>query len=169
MTGMTNVTKLASEPSGQEFLVFTLGDEEYGIDILKVQEIRGYDQVTRIANTPAFIKGVTNLRGVIVPIVDLRIKFSQVQVDVDYNDNTVVIVLNLGQRVVGIVVDGVSDVLSLTAEQIRPAPEFAVTLSTEYLTGLGALGDRMLILVNIEKLLNSEEMALLDSAASEVA
>lgn len=71
MTGMTNVTKLASEPSGQEFLVFTLGDEEYGIDILKVQEIRGYDQVTRIANTPAFIKGVTNLRGVIVPIVDL--------------------------------------------------------------------------------------------------
>lgn len=102
MTGMTNVTKLASEPSGQEFLVFTLGDEEYGIDILKVQEIRGYDQVTRIANTPAFIKGVTNLRGVIVPIVDLRIKFSQV--DVDYNDNTVVIVLNLGQRVVGIVV-----------------------------------------------------------------
>lgn len=104
MTGMTNVTKLASEPSGQEFLVFTLGDEEYGIDILKVQEIRGYDQVTRIANTPAFIKGVTNLRGVIVPIVDLRIKFSQV--DVDYNDNTVVIVLNLGQRVVGIVVDG---------------------------------------------------------------
>ena len=166
MTGMTNVTKLASEPSGQEFLVFTLGDEAYGIDIPNVQAIRGYDQVTRIANTPAFIKGVTNLRGVIVPIVDLRIKFSQV--DVDYNDNTVVIVLNLGQRVVGIVVDGVSDVLSLTAEQIRPAPEFAVTLSTEYLTGLGALG-RMLILVNIEKLLNSEEMALLDSAASEVA
>jgi len=167
MTGMSNVTKLAGEPSGQEFLVFTLGDEEYGIDILKVQEIRGYDQVTRIANTPDFIKGVTNLRGVIVPIVDLRVKFSQG--DVEYDDNTVVIVLNLGQRVVGIVVDGVSDVLSLTAEQIRPAPEFAVTLSTEYLTGLGALGDRMLILVNIEKLLNSDEMALLDVATSHVA
>ncbi|WP_410376923.1 chemotaxis protein CheW [Enterobacter sp. CPE_E423] len=167
MTGMSNVTKLAGEPSGQEFLVFTLGDEEYGIDILKVQEIRGYDQVTRIVNTPAFIKGVTNLRGVIVPIVDLRVKFSQG--DVDYNDNTVVIVLNLGQRVVGIVVDGVSDVLSLTSDQIRPAPEFAVTLSTEYLTGLGALGERMLILVNIEKLLNSDEMALLDIAASHVA
>lgn len=163
MTGMTNVAKLAGEPSGQEFLVFTLGDEEYGIDILKVQEIRGYDQVTRIANTPSFIKGVTNLRGVIVPIVDLRVKFSQQ--DVEYNDNTVVIVLNLSQRVVGIVVDGVSDVLSLAADQIRPAPEFAVTLSTEYLTGLGALGERMLILVNIEKLLNSEEMALLDNAA----
>lgn len=164
---MSNVTKLAGEPSGQEFLVFTLGDEEYGIDILKVQEIRGYDQVTRIANTPDFIKGVTNLRGVIVPIVDLRVKFSQQ--DVEYNDNTVVIVLNLGQRVVGIVVDGVSDVLSLASDQIRPAPEFAVTLSTEYLTGLGALGDRMLILVNIEKLLNSDEMALLDSATAHVA
>ncbi|MCA1920613.1 MULTISPECIES: chemotaxis protein CheW [Buttiauxella] len=163
MSGLTNVTKLTGETVGQEFLVFTLGDEEYGIDILKVQEIRGYDQVTRIANTPAFIKGVTNLRGVIVPILDLRIKFDQD--GVEYNDNTVVIVLNFGQRVVGIVVDGVSDVLSLTAEQIRPAPEFAVTLSTEYLTGLGALGDRMLILVNIEKLLNSEEMALVDSAA----
>ncbi|WP_435945425.1 chemotaxis protein CheW [Dryocola sp. BD586] len=167
MNALTNVTKLTGEPSGQEFLVFTLGDEEYGIDILKVQEIRGYDQVTRIANTPAFIKGVTNLRGVIVPILDLRVKFAQS--DVEYNENTVVIVLNLGQRVVGIVVDGVSDVLSLTAEQIRPAPEFAVTLSTEYLTGLGALGDRMLILVNIEKLLNSEEMALVDVAASRVA
>lgn len=163
MTGMSTVAKLAGEPSGQEFLVFTLGDEEYGIDILKVQEIRGYDQVTRIANTPSFIKGVTNLRGVIVPIVDLRVKFNQD--DVEYDDNTVVIVLNLTQRVVGIVVDGVSDVLSLASDQIRPAPEFAVTMSTEYLTGLGALGERMLILVNIEKLLNSDEMALIDSAA----
>ena len=121
MTGMSNVTKLAGEPSGQEFLVFTLGDEEYGIDILKVQEIRGYDQVTRIANTPDFIKGVTNLRGVIVPIVDLRVKFSQGEVE--YNDNTVVIVLNFGQRVVGIVVDGVSDVLSLAADQIPCHPD----------------------------------------------
>lgn len=164
MTGMATVTKLAGETVGQEFLVFTLGDEEYGIDILKVQEIRGYDQVTRIANTPAFIKGVTNLRGVIVPIIDLRLKFAQP--DVVYNENTVVIVLNLEQRVVGIVVDGVSDVLSLTTDQIRPSPEFAVTMSTEYLTGLGALGDRMLILVDIEKLLNSEEMELVDTLRS---
>ncbi|MFP9229705.1 chemotaxis protein CheW [Pectobacterium cacticida] len=161
MTGLASVTKLTGETEGQEFLIFTLGDEEYGVDILKVQEIRGYDQVTRIANTPPFIKGVTNLRGVIVPIVDLRIKFAKQ--DVEYNENTVVIVLNLGQRVVGIVVDGVSDVLSLAAEQIRPAPEFAVTLSTEYLTGLGSLGERMLILVDIEKLLSSDEMALVDN------
>ncbi|MFI8415797.1 chemotaxis protein CheW [Serratia sp. NPDC078593] len=163
MAGLANVSKLAGETVGQEFLIFTLGNEEYGIDILKVQEIRGYDQVTRIANTPAFIKGVTNLRGVIVPIIDLRVKFDQQ--DVSYDENTVVIVLNFGQRVVGIVVDGVSDVLSLTTEQIRPAPEFAVTLATEYLTGLGSLGERMLILVDIEKLLSSEEMSLVDSAA----
>ncbi|AHM73390.1 chemotaxis protein CheW [Yersinia hibernica] len=161
MAGLATVTKLAGETVGQEFLIFTLGAEEYGIDILKVQEIRGYDQVTRIANTPAFIKGVTNLRGVIVPIIDLRVKFAQQ--GVSYNENTVVIVLNFGQRVVGIVVDGVSDVLSLTAEQIRPAPEFAVTLATEYLTGLGSLGERMLILVDIEKLLSSEEMSLIDA------
>lgn len=137
MAGLANITTLAGESAGEEFLVFTLGSEEYGIDILKVQEIRGYDQVTRIANTPAFIKGVTNLRGV------------------SYNDNTVVLVLNLQQRVVGIVVDGVSDVLSLSADQIRPAPQFAVTLATEYLTGLGSLEDRMLILVDIERLLSS--------------
>ncbi|OIV47957.1 chemotaxis protein CheW [Sodalis sp. TME1] len=163
MAGLANMTTLAGESAGEEFLVFTLGSEEYGIDILKVQEIRGYDQVTSIANTPAFIKGGTNLRGVIVPIVDLRIKFAQN--DVSYNDNTVVIVLNLQQRVVGIVVDGVSDVLSLSADQIRPAPQFAVTLATEYLTGLGSLEDRMLILVDIERLLSSEEMALVDSVA----
>jgi purine-binding chemotaxis protein CheW len=161
MAGLATVSKIAGETVGQEFLIFTLGKEEYGIDILKVQEIRGYDQVTRIANTPSFIKGVTNLRGVIVPIIDLRVKF--VQDNVAYNENTVVIVLNLESRVVGIVVDGVSDVLSLTAEQIRPSPEFAVTMSTEYLTGLGAVGDRMLILVDIEKLLTSDEMALLES------
>lgn len=149
------------ENLSQEFLIFTLGKEEYGIDILKVQEIRGYDYVTRIANTPEFIKGVTNLRGVIVPIIDMRIKFCQK--DISYNENTVVIVLNLVDRVVGIVVDGVSDVLALTHEDIRPAPEFTVTLSTEYLTGLGARGERMLILVDIEKLLNSEEMALIDN------
>ncbi|BDH45398.1 chemotaxis protein CheW [Salmonella enterica subsp. enterica serovar Choleraesuis] len=163
MSGLTN----DAESHGLEFLVFTLGAEEYGIDILKVQEIRGYDRVTRIANTPEFIKGVTNLRGVIVPIVDLRVKFAQQAVS--YNDNTVVIVLNLSQRVVGIVVDGVSDVLQLSPQQIRPAPEFAVTLDTAYLTGLGAVDERMLILVDIEKLLNSEEMALIDSATAQVA
>lgn len=160
--------QLSGDNGGNEFLVFTLGNEEYGIEILKVQEIRGYDRVTRIANTPDFIAGVTNLRGVIVPIVDLRVKF--ILGSAEFDQNTVVIVLSLDSgRVVGIVVDGVSDVLALNAAQIKPAPEYTVTLSTQYLLGLGSLNERMLILVDIEKLLNSEEMALLDIAANHVA
>ncbi|MDQ1213497.1 chemotaxis protein CheW [Pantoea anthophila] len=156
--------KCAGDIAGHEYLVFRLGEEEYGIDILKVQEIRSCERVTRIANAPDFITGVTNLRGVIVPIVDLRVKFRLHSAA--FNEHTVVIVLNLGSRVVGIIVDGVSDVLSLSAEQIRPAPDFSVTLSTEYLLGLGSIDDRMLILVNIEKLLNSEEMELIEKSSS---
>lgn len=153
----------AVESTGQEYLVFTLGDEEYGIEILKVQEIRGYERITRIANAPDFIIGVTNLRGVIVPIVDLRVKFELTTAAI--NEDTVIIVLTLVDRVVGIVVDGVSDVLSLTAEQIKPAPEFSATLSTEYLLGLGTLEERMLILMDIEKLLSSQEMALVEQVS----
>ena len=119
---------------GRELLTFTLGKEEYGIDILKVQEIRGYDAVTSIANAPEFIKGVINLRGIIVPIVDMRIKFHLDKVE--YDQFTVVIILNVANRVVGIVVDGVSDVIALTPEQIKPSPEFSTTLDTQYITGL---------------------------------
>ncbi|MDD5247905.1 MAG: chemotaxis protein CheW [Rhodocyclaceae bacterium] len=148
----------------QEYLTFTLGPEEYAIDILKVQEIRGYEQPTTIANAPEFIKGVINLRGTIVPIVDLRIKFG---VGVaEYTAFTVVIILNIGSRVVGIVVDGVSDVTSLRSDQVRPAPEFAATVSTHYIEGLGTLGERMLIVVDIEKLMLSAEMALVDDAVA---
>ncbi|GGX80086.1 chemotaxis protein CheW [Litchfieldella qijiaojingensis] len=160
MTSTNSASVAAVEAHSREFLVFSLGEEEYAIDILKVQEIRGYENVTRIANAPDFIKGVTNLRGVIVPIVDLRIKFHLDKVE--YGGQTVVIVVNVGERVVGIVVDGVSDVMTLTPEQIKPAPEFGVTLSSDYLSGLGSLDDRMLVLVDIEKLLTSEEMAIVD-------
>lgn len=155
--------QFGDQNTGQEYLIFTLGKEEYGIEILKVQEIRGYDRVTRIANTPDFITGVMNLRGVIVPIIDLRVKFQLPSADI--NENTVIIVLNLTNRIVGIVVDGVSDVLALNAEQVKPAPDFSATLSTKYLLGLGTLNDRMLILVDIEKLLNSEEMEIVDHVA----
>jgi purine-binding chemotaxis protein CheW len=146
--------------AGREFLTFRLGGEEYGIDILKVQEIRGYDAVTKIANAPDFIKGVINLRGTIVPIIDMRIKFNVGEAK--YDQFTVVIVLNVGNRVVGMVVDSVSDVMALTPDQIRPAPEFHAAMDTEYLLGLGALEGRMLILVEIEKLMTSETMALVD-------
>jgi len=146
----------------QEYLTFTLGPEEYAIDILKVQEIRGYEQPTTIANSPSFIKGVINLRGTIVPIVDLRIKFNVGLVE--YTPFTVVIILNIGHRIVGIVVDSVSDVTMLSNEQIRPAPEFAATVDTKYILGLGTLGERMLIVVDIARLMLSSEMALLDEA-----
>jgi len=145
----------------EEFLTFTLGKEEYGIEILKVQEIRSYEQVTTIANAPGFIKGVVNLRGIIVPIVDMRIKFSLGEAE--YNELTVVIVLNVAGRVVGMVVDGVSDVISLGHEQIRPAPDFSSTFDTKYITGLGTVDQRMLILVDIEKLMTGSDMALMDA------
>lgn len=165
MSQATNGAVLAAaEAQNREFLVFSLGDEEYAIDILKVQEIRGYENVTRIANAPDFIKGVTNLRGVIVPIVDLRIKFHLE--NIEYGGQTVVIVVNVADRIVGIVVDGVSDVMTLTPEQIKPAPEFGVTLSSDFLSGLGSLEDRMLVLVDIDKLLTSDEMAIVDSTTS---
>ena len=144
----------------QEYLIFTLGPEEYAIDILKVQEIRGYESPTTLANAPAFIKGVINLRGIIVPIVDLRIKFGVGQAD--YTPFTVVIILSIGGRVVGIVVDAVSDVTRLHADEIRPPPEFAAAVDTRYISGLGTLGERMLIVVDIERLMLSGEMALVD-------
>jgi purine-binding chemotaxis protein CheW len=146
-----------------EFLTFRLGSESYGIEILKVQEIRGYEQPTSIANAPAFIKGVINLRGVIVPILDLRVKFRLS--DARYDEFTVVIVLNVASRVVGVVVDSVSDVLSLDAEAIRPTPEFAsAAFDTKYITGLAQVDDAMLIMLDIEKLLTSADMSLVDSA-----
>lgn len=149
-----------------EVLSFRLGGEEYAISILKVQEIRGYDNVTRIANAPEYLKGVVNLRGIIVPIVDMRIKFNVGEPT--YDAFTVVIVLNINNHTIGMVVDSVSDVVTLTPDQIKPAPDLGATVSGEYLRGLGTVGERMLILLDIDKLLGSEEMGLL-AAAKEAA
>ncbi|HZW25706.1 MAG TPA: chemotaxis protein CheW [Gallionella sp.] len=154
----------AADADNRELLTFTLGNEEYGIDILKVQEIRGYDAVTTIANSPDFIKGVINLRGIIVPIVDMRIKFNLG--NVTYNNLTVVIILNVANRVVGMVVDGVSDVIALTPDQLKAAPEFSGTMDTQYITGLGTVDDRMIIIVDIEKLMTSRDMDLVEAAAA---
>jgi purine-binding chemotaxis protein CheW len=154
---------LMKDDANRELLVFALGKEEYGIDILKVQEIRGYDAVTGIANAPNFIKGVINLRGNIVPIVDLRIKFSLG--NVVYDQFTVVIIINVSQRTMGIVVDGVSDVMTLATDQLRAAPEFGSALDTAYILGLGTVEDRMIILVDIEKLMTSADMALVEAVA----
>jgi purine-binding chemotaxis protein CheW len=145
----------------QEYLIFALDGELYGLDILKVQEIRGHDAVTKIANTPDFIKGVINLRGLIVPIVDLRIKFNIGTVK--YDALTVVIVLNIAGRIIGMVVDGVSDVVSLEPAQIRAVPDIVASIDTKYITGLASSDEHMLILVDIEQLMNSQEMALVDT------
>ncbi|MET0983705.1 MAG: chemotaxis protein CheW [Telluria sp.] len=147
-----------------EALAFKLGNEEYGIKILKVQEIRGYESVTRIASAPEHVKGVVNLRGTIVPIVDMRIKFKLGEPT--YNQFTVVIILNIQDRVVGMVVDSVSDVISLTADQIKPAPDMGGALNTDYLVGLGTIDERMIILVDIDRLMSSEEMGVIDSVAA---
>ncbi len=143
----------------REYLTFRLDREEYGIDILKVQEIRGYEPPTRIANAPSFIKGVVNLRGTIVPIVDMRLKFNCA--NAQYDTFTVVIVLNLHMRIVGIVVDSVSDVMELASENLRPAPEVESVIEGDSVIGLGSLGDRMLILLDIEKLMSGVDMGLM--------
>lgn len=152
----------ATAMAGGEFLTFTLGQENYGVDILKVQEIRGYDNVTKIANAPEHVKGVINLRGIIVPIIDLRLKFHLSQVN--YDQFTVVIILNLGTRVVGVVVDGVSDVTRFSAEQIKPPPKLGHEARTGYILGLGSMEERMIILADIEKLLDADELNLQQAA-----
>ena len=158
------VTAQEDASQGKEFLAFKLGAEEYGIDILKVQEIRGYEAVTRIANAPEFIKGVINLRGIIIPVVDMRIKFRLGSAE--YGPFTVVIILNIGNRVVGMVVDAVSDVTTLAPEQIKAAPDMGSSIDTDHITGLGTIDDRMLILVDIDKLMSSADMGLLEKMAA---
>ena len=153
----------SAEALGREFLAFTLGREEYGIDILKVQEIRGYETVTRLANAPEFLIGVVNLRGIIVPIVDKRLKIHLGEAS--YDQFTVVIILNIAGRIVGMVVDSVSDVPTLSGEQITPAPAMQSALGSDYLIGLGTVDERMLILLDIDRLMSSAEMGLIDQAA----
>lgn len=154
----------SADSDGHEFLAFTLGTEEYGIDILKVQELRGYEAVTHIANAPEFIKGVVNLRGIIVPIIDMRIKFNLGEPT--YDQFTVVIILNISGQVMGMVVDSVSDVIALKSSQIKPAPEMGTTFNTDYLIGLGTIDERMLILVDIDKLMSGSELGMIERVAA---
>ena len=145
-----------------EFLTFVLGEETYALDVMTVKEIRGYQPVTKIANAPDFIKGVLNLRGDIVPIIDLRIKFSVGEAT--YNEFTIVIMLNIGERVVGIVVDEVSDVIKVSAQDIKPPPEFGIVFDSSYLYGLTTIEQQMIILINIESLISSDELGLFESS-----
>ena len=151
------------EANTREYLTFRLDQEEYGIDILKVQEIRGYEPPTRLANAPNFIKGVVNLRGTIIPIVDMRLKFNCEKVE--YNSFTVVIILSLHNRIVGIVVDSVSDVMKLSADSLKSAPDVDSSIGSDAVLGLGSLGNRMLILLDIEKLMSGIDMGLVQGAS----
>ena len=154
---MSEVTSAHDGADGHlEFLSFRLGGENYCIDILKVQEIRGYESVTAIANTPAFIKGVINLRGSIVPIVDLRIKFNLAQPR--YDPTTIVIILNLNRKMVGVVVDSVSDVIAVARDDIKPAPRLGGAIDTAFISGMITQNNQMLIMLDIENLMSSGEL-----------
>lgn len=147
----------------QEFLAFMLGSEKYGVDILKVQEIRDYQNVTPIPNTPPYIKGVINLRGVIVPVFDMRLKFNLQEAP--YDQFTVVIILNILGKVVGMVVDSVSDVVTLTQDQISSPPDFGNEIHTEYLVGVGNVGDQMLLILDLDRLMSGDDVGILHNAS----
>lgn len=158
-----NMPKNLGDSASREFLAFRLGQEEYGVQILKVQELRNYENVTTIANAPNFIKGVINLRGRIVPIIDMRVKFNLG--NPTYDQFTVVVILSVSGHIIGMVVDSVSDVITLTPGDIKPPPEMGSTFDTQYLIGLGTIDQRMLILIDIERLMSSEDINLIAKAA----
>ncbi len=156
-------TATAEREATREVLVFVLGKEEYGVDILKVQEIRGYEKVTPIPSAPDYLKGVVNLRGVIAPVIDMRVKFRLPEVR--YDSFTVVVILRIGGRVVGLVVDGVSDVVRFTASEVKAAPQLGALVDSSFLDGVATQDDRMVLLVDIERLLSSGELNLLRQVA----
>lgn len=147
------------EDHAQQYLTFLLDNEEYGVEILRVQEIKGWDRVTHIPNSPHYLCGVLNLRGTIVPVVDLRLRFGMpARV---YTPTTVVVVLKvegISQRTVGIVVDGVSDAHNVLPEEIKPAPDFGVSINTDFISGLVSIDENMMMILNIDSLLSVEAL-----------
>jgi len=160
---MSALSRNDAQVARDEFLAFRLGDEEYAIDILKVQEIRAHEAVTRIANAPAYLKGVINLRGTIVPIVDLRVKLGMERLA---DASAVAIILNLDGRVMGMVVDAVSDVVALAEDEVKAAPEFGAVVDARFISGIATMGERMMILVDITRLMTSGELAVVERAAA---
>jgi purine-binding chemotaxis protein CheW len=156
-------TRTTARDAAREVLVFVLGKEEYAVDILKVQEIRGYEKVTPIPSAPDYLKGVVNLRGTIVPVIDLRVKFRMAEPR--YDSFTVVVILRIQKRVIGVVVDGVSDVVRLAPHEVKPTPELGAVVDSSFLAGLATQGERMILMLDIEKLLSSGELNLLSQAA----
>jgi purine-binding chemotaxis protein CheW len=150
-----------------QFLTFALGQEEYGVEILKIQEIKGFSAITPLPNTPAFIKGVLNLRGTIVPIIDLRKKFSLPEVG--YTKFTVIVVVQVQGKIMGFIVDAVSDVLNVAGADIQPTPDLHGQVDTSFINGLAKTGEKLVILLDIEKVLTAAETATVAQAAAEAA
>lgn len=146
-----------------QFVTFMLGDEEYAIEALRVQEITGLPPITKVPYLPSFVKGVINLRGSVIPVIDLRLRFGLAEAE--YSKQTCVIVLKLGKKVTGIIVDAVSEVASLPNARMDPPPDFGKSIKTDFLKGIGKLSDRMLILLDAEKIFTVEEIAGLELAA----
>lgn len=165
-TTIDNDNLIGNSDGSQQYLTFLLDGEEYGVDILRVQEIKGWDRVTPIPNTPAFIRGVLNLRGTIVPIIDLRLRFHLEHLA--YGPTTVVIMLKVHNaedksRIMGIVVDGVSDVYNMPEEDIKASPDFGAAVDTAFIRGLATVNEKMVIVLEIDRMLNSHELAMLDN------
>lgn len=170
-TGDLVMHEVGQETEGSQYLTFMLAGEHYGVDILRVQEIKGWAPVTRIPNTPEHLRGVLNLRGTIVPIIDLRMRFDLEKAE--YTELTVIIVLSVqtenGERIIGVVVDAVSDVLNVKPEDIKPTPDFGVGVDTDFLNGLAAAGDDMVMLLDVDKMLSTDELSDLSSLDDESA
>jgi len=158
----------AGDVSQQQYLTFMLAGEEYGVDILRVQEIKGWDTVTQIPNTPKYIRGVINLRGTIVPIIDMRCRFNLEELT--YGPTTVVIVLKVNSkdksRIMGIVVDGVSDVYNMPDEEIKPSPDFGSAVDTNFVKGLATVHEKMVIVLDIDHMCNSDELSDIEAATN---
>lgn len=161
-----DVDLMAIGGDGNQYLTFMLAGEEYGVDILRVQEIKGWDTATKIPNTPDYIRGVINLRGTIVPIIDLRLRFNLEHLE--YGATTVVIVVKVmsesgKERTMGIVVDAVSDVYNISNDDFREAPDFGTAVDTDFVKGLSTVNGKMVILLDIDHMCNSAELKVIDS------
>ena len=148
--------------NGNQYLTFALGAEEYGVDILKVQEIKGVSAITPIPNTPAHIKGVMNLRGTIMPVVDLRVKFGLPCQTCD--QFTVTIVVNVRSKVMGLVVDAVSDVLHLPVADVQEAPDLGSQVDTRFIAGMARVGEKLVIFLNLDTVLSDQELATIEGS-----
>jgi len=154
-------SQLSFATDGSQYLTFTLGQEEYGVEILKVQEIKGYSTITPIPNTPPYLKGVMNLRGTIVPVVDLRRKFAMMEAE--YTQFTVIIVVTVGVKVMGLIVDAVSDVLNIPTADIQATPDFGAQVDARFISGMAKAGEKLVVLLDIDKVLSGEELTAVGS------